>query len=191
MHPAAADASVDLIRIFASKPLFYFDPHMKKIGRYMLIALGVILVAIQFIRPERNLSASHSAHLRTSFPVPDSVEALLQVACYDCHSNETRYPWYSNIQPVAWWLADHVEEGKQHLNFSEFTSRKLAVQHHKFEEIVEQVKEGEMPLQSYTITHGDARLSPQQQALLTSWAQAQMDAMKAQYPADSLILRRR
>ncbi|MDX2285060.1 MAG: heme-binding domain-containing protein [Bacteroidia bacterium] len=164
---------------------------MKKIGRYMLIALGVILVAIQFIRPERNLSASHSAHLRTSFPVPDSVEALLQVACYDCHSNETRYPWYSNIQPVAWWLADHVEEGKQHLNFSEFTSRKLAVQHHKFEEIVEQVKEGEMPLQSYTITHGDARLSPQQQALLTSWAQAQMDAMKAQYPADSLILRRR
>jgi hypothetical protein len=164
---------------------------MKKIGRYLLIGLGAVLVVIQFIRPERNLSAAHSAHLRTSFPVPDSVEALLQAACYDCHSNETRYPWYSNIQPVAWWLADHVEEGKQHLNFSEFTSRKLAVQHHKFEEIVEQVKEGEMPLQSYTITHTDARLSPQQQTMLTAWAQAQMDAMKAQYPADSLILRRR
>jgi len=160
---------------------------LKKIA-YGLLA---ILLIIQFIRPERNSSDNQSNHIRTVFPIPADVEQTLQVACYDCHSNKTTYPWYANIQPVAWWLAHHVDEGKQHLNFSEFTKRKIAIQNHKLEEVIEMVKEGEMPLNSYTWTHGDAKLSDAQKAAITQWAQAAMDTLKARYPADSLVLRRK
>lgn len=150
-----------------------------------------ILVLIQFIRPERNLSDDNTQHLSNVLPIPAEVEKVLQVACYDCHSNKTEYPWYSNIQPVAWWLQHHVDDGKKHLNFSTFTSKKAAVQNHKLEEIIETVKEGEMPLNSYTWVHKDAVLSPEQQVLLTSWASSLMDSMKARYPADSLVLKRK
>ncbi|HLP96444.1 MAG TPA: heme-binding domain-containing protein, partial [Saprospiraceae bacterium] len=119
------------------------------------------------------------------------VNTILEVACNDCHSNLTRYPWYANIQPVASWLANHVDEGKRELNFSTFTTRKVAVQNHKFEEIIEMVNEGEMPLGSYTWTHRDAVLSDAQKKLLVEWAQSCMDTLKANYPADSLILKRR
>ncbi len=84
-----------------------------------------------------------------------------------------------------------MNEGKKHLNFSEFTSRKIAVQNHKFEEIIEMVKEGEMPLGSYTWTHRDAVLSAEQQQTLVNWAQSCMDSLAANYPADSLVLRRK
>ena len=164
---------------------------MKKYGKKILIGLLVILLGMQFIRPAKNRSGESKNDIATKYPVPDEVLAILKPACLDCHSNTTRYPWYAEIQPVGMWLADHVKEGKQHLNFSEFTSRKVAVQNHKFEEIIENVKEGEMPLPSYTWTHKDAVLSPEQRAVITSWAQAMMDTLKQQYPADSLVLRRR
>jgi hypothetical protein len=115
----------------------------------------------------------------------------LDVGCNDCHSNLTRYPWYANIQPIASWLANHVNEGKRELNFSEFTKRKIAVQNHKFEEIIEMVKEGKMPLGSYTWVHRDAALTEAQKQTLTQWAQACMDTLQAQYPADSLVLKRK
>jgi predicted GTPase len=84
-----------------------------------------------------------------------------------------------------------VEEGKRKLNFSEFTKRRVAVQNHKFEEIIEVVKEGEMPMKSYTWTHRDAVLTDAQRTLITNWAQAMMDTLQAQYPADSLVLKRK
>ena len=92
---------------------------------------------------------------------------------------------------MASWLAGHVDEGKRKLNFSTLTKRSIAVQNHKFEEIIEMVKEGEMPLNSYTWTHGDARLSEQQRQTLVEWAQANMDSLRAKYPADSLIIKRK
>ena len=95
------------------------------------------------------------------------------------------------MQPIASWLAWHVNDGKRHLNFSEFTNRRVAIQNHKFEEIIENLKEGEMPLNSYTWTHKDARLSDEQKQLITAWAQSNMDTLKAHYPVDSLVLRRR
>lgn len=164
---------------------------MKKFIRPLLIGLLALLVLAQLYRPERNLSNEQAHHVSTKYPIPAEVEAILQPACYDCHSNLTRYPWYANVQPVASWLANHVQEGKKHLNFSEFTHRRIAVQNHKFEEIIEMVKEGEMPLDSYTWTHGDAKLSQEQRQVLVAWAQANMDTLRAQYPADSLVLRRR
>lgn len=162
---------------------------MKKI----LIGLGLILVVIQFFRPEKNLSDDQRFDISTKYMIPDSVQAILKVACNDCHSNRTEYPWYAEIQPVAWWLNYHVTDGKRHINYSDFTSRPIAVQNHKFEETIEMVKEGEMPLASYTWLglHAGAKLTDTQRQLIISWAEAQMDSLKAQYPPDSLVLKRR
>ena len=159
----------------------------------IFIALAIVLVLIQFVRPEKNLSGDNTHAIETAYNVPPEVSTLLEGACYNCHSNTTEYPWYSNIQPVAWWLADHVNEGKRELNFSNFTSRRIAVQNKKFKEIAQQVKEKEMPLPSYTYLglHPEAKLTDEQRATLTLWAQSQMAMIAAKYPADSLVLKRR
>jgi len=151
---------------------------MKKKILYSFIALFVI---IQLFRPAKNLSDDQTYHISTRYQIPDTIRDILQVACYDCHSNKTRYPWYAEVQPSGWWLANHVKNGRSHLNFSEFTNRKLAYQNHKLEEIIELVEEKAMPLPSYTwlALHSDARLTDEQRKLLTDWASAQMDTLKA------------
>ena len=161
--------------------------------RKILIALVVVLVVIQFIRPEKNVSGENQNDVATVYAMPDSVKTILAVACNDCHSNKTEYPWYSNIQPVAWWLDNHVREGKGHLNFSDFTTSPIARQNHKFEEVVEVLEEGEMPLASYTWfgLHPQANLTDQQKKTLIHWAKTQMDTLKSQYPPDSLVMKRR
>jgi len=159
----------------------------------ILLALAAILILIQFFRPAKNLSDVRTHDISTKYLLPDSVTAILKVACNNCHSNRTEYPWYAEVQPIAWWLNYHVTDGKGHLNFSSFTSRPIAVQNHKFEETMEMVKEGEMPLPSYTWLglHPEAKLTTQQRQLLVNWAQTQMDSLKVQYPPDSLVLKRR
>jgi hypothetical protein len=159
----------------------------------ILIGLLALLIIIQFFRPERNLSNDNTASIATKYAIPDSVETILRKACYDCHSNKTEYPWYANVQPVAWWLNSHIEEGKGHLNYSSFTTRPLASQFHTFEETVEEVEEGEMPLDSYTWlgVHSDANLTDAERDALVSWAKAQMDTLKQNYPPDSLVRKRR
>lgn len=164
-----------------------------KIGRIVLITLIVVLVGIQFIRPAKNISNVKTYDVASKYPVPTDVANILDVACNDCHTNLTKYPWYASVQPVAWFLNDHVVDGKRHLNLSEFTNRPIAVQNHKFEEVIEMVKEKEMPLPSYTWLglHSEANLTDAQRQTLVDWAQTQMDSLKAQYPPDSLVLRRR
>ncbi|MEL7530405.1 MAG: heme-binding domain-containing protein [Bacteroidota bacterium] len=159
----------------------------------ILLGLLAVLVILQFIRPEKNNSKDNTYHISTAYEVPAEVEDLLAVACNDCHTNETRYPWYSNVQPVGWWLDHHVEEGKEHLNFSAFTNRRIAVQNHKLEELIEEVEEHKMPMDEYTYLgmHPEADLSDAQRQVLMDWAKSQMDMLKAKYPADSLVLRRR
>lgn len=159
----------------------------RNIGR----ALLVVLVGLQFVRPTRNTSGEQPGHISTKYPIPTEVSGILKKACNDCHSNSTVYPWYTNIQPVGLWMQHHVDEGKEHLNFDAFTLRKIAVQNHKLEEIIETVKEGEMPMSSYTWVHRDAALTDAERATLTSWAQGCMDSLAAQYPPDSLVLKRR
>ncbi|NNG11561.1 MAG: heme-binding domain-containing protein [Arenibacter sp.] len=155
----------------------------------ILIGLGVVLLLIQFVKPAKNESNDTTYALANKYEVPQDVGHLLEVSCNDCHSNKTEYPWYSNIQPVAWWLNNHVTDGKRHLNFSNFTKLPLAVQNHKFEEIVEMVEEQEMPIPSYTYfgLHPEADLSKEQQQKITTWAKNQMAYLKANYPADSLV----
>lgn len=157
---------------------------LKKIG---LILLGA-LVLIQFIRPEKNQSTVNPDQQLTSrYPIPDSVNTILQKACMDCHSNNSHYPWYASVQPIAWWLDEHIRDGKKHLNFDEYTNRSLRYQFHKMEETIEMVKTDEMPLSSYTWTHTEARLTKAERIAITQWAQSVMDTMKQRYPADSLV----
>ena len=161
---------------------------MRKIFKIILISLLCILVLIQFIRPKKNISSVLSTNdISTKYPVPDNVKKILQVACNDCHSNNTRYPWYAEIQPVAWWLDGHIEEGKRSLNFSDFAKYRIRKQFRKLEEINELVKKDEMPLASYTWIHKDARLTSEEKQTIAEWTAALQDSIRAHYPSDSLL----
>lgn len=137
----------------------------------ILVGLLVILVVIQFIRPEKNISEVPGENdIRVKHHVPATVMSVMKRACYDCHSNNTDYPWYAHIQPLGWWLNHHIEEGKEHLDFSEFATYSNKKAAHKLEEVVEMVEEGEMPLESYTLIHKDAVLNERERELLIDWA---------------------
>ncbi len=159
----------------------------------ILIVLAIAFIAIQFFQPEKNDTNDLTYDISTKYQVPDDVNHLLKVSCNDCHSNKTEYPWYANVQPVAWWLNDHVVDGKRHLNFSTFTKLPIAVQNHKFEETIEMVENKEMPLESYTNfgLHAEANLTDAQRELIMDWAKEQMTYLKNTYPADSLVMKRR
>ena len=157
----------------------------------IFVGLLIALILIQFIRPEKNLSGDTTNDITTLFPMSDSVKLIVDKACADCHSNKTVYPWYAAMQPVAFWLADHVNDGKKHFNFNEFAKYRIAKQNHKLEEVIEQIKEDEMPLYSYTLIHKDAKLTDAEKATLINWCQNIMDTLKATYPADSLVLKRK
>lgn len=162
-----------------------------KVFKTVLIVLLIVLIVIQFFHSAKNISAAQVPNdIAVVYTEPDNVRTILNKACNDCHSNNTRYPWYNNIQPVAWWLNNHVQEGKRGLNFNEFGTYSLRRQYHKLEEVTEQVKEGEMPLSSYTLIHTNAKLTDQEKATLTDWANSIRATMKAKYPADSLIRKR-
>ena len=154
----------------------------------VLIFILVVLIVIQFIHPKPNKAAGDQPnYIGKAYPVPEDVKSILQKACNDCHSNNTRYPWYSNVQPVDWWLTNHINNGKNHLNFDEYTNRRLRYQYGKLDETVDLVKKKEMPLNSYTWIHKDAILTEDEKNKLISWAEGIMDTLKAKYPIDSLI----
>lgn len=162
-----------------------------KIFKKVLIVLLVVFVVAQAFRPEKNNSNDTSKDISNSYVVPENVKTILAKACNDCHSNNTRYPWYAEVQPVAWWINDHVKDGKKHLNFNEFDSYRIAKQYKKLEECIEEVKEGEMPLTSFTIIHKDAKLSEDEKQALFTWCEIVRDSIKARYPADSLVFKKK
>lgn len=138
-----------------------------KIG---LIVLLVILVAIQFVQPARNQRVQAStAGIAAVISLPNNVQAILQNSCYDCHSNNTRYPWYATLQPGAWWMASHIEEGKAELNFDEFGNYSKRRQLSKLKAIQGSIEDESMPLPSYTVIHRGASLSETDQKLLKDW----------------------
>ena len=160
---------------------------MKKIFKTIGFLLLIALIAIQFFHPKKNIHAGDQPNaVSKKFPVSADVKIILDKACMDCHSNNTRYPWYSNIQPVAWWLNDHVIDRKKELNFDEYINRRPRLQYRRMEQTIDLVKKREMPLDSYTWTHKDAILSEEEKTKLFDWAQSVMDTLKTQYPIDSL-----
>ncbi len=140
---------------------------MKKKILYGFIA---ILILIQFIRIDKTNSeiiAENDFIIATK--APEEIATLLKSSCYDCHSNESKYPWYSNVAPVSWWVKDHINEAREELNFSEWGTFDEKRKDHKLEEAVEHLEEGEMPLKSYTWIHGEAKLTAEQKTQLINW----------------------
>jgi len=154
----------------------------------ILLFLLAVFVIIQFFHPKPNKAPGDQPnYIGKVYPVPDDVHMILKKACNDCHSNNTRYPWYSNVQPVDWWLTNHIKEGKRGLNFDEYTSRRLRYQYGKMDDIIDLVKKEEMPLKSYTWIHKDAILTDAEKNTLIAWAGGIMDTLKSKYPMDSLL----
>lgn len=138
----------------------------------LLLATGIIVVAIQFIQPGINKNGQTSGtDILSVLNVPDSVRVIIHNSCYDCHSNNTSYPWYSYIQPVGWLIANDIKRGKINLNFSEFARYPERRQISKLDEIAENVTDGSMPLKIYTMMHKKARLGKNEKDLLINWTQ--------------------
>ena len=130
------------------------------------LGIGVLLVAgVQFVPVDRD-----NPPVRSNLSAPDEVMSVLLRACYDCHSNQTRWPWYSRVAPVSWFLARDVREARADLNFSEWPVLDFELQHLEMDEIHDAVSEGKMPLRSYTLIHRDARLTQADRNLLLDWA---------------------
>ncbi|MGB5943088.1 MAG: heme-binding domain-containing protein [Leeuwenhoekiella sp.] len=142
------------------------------IKRFLILAL-VALVAIQFVPVDLNEDGygSVTPFLEETKPTAE-VESILKETCFDCHSDQTQYPWYASVAPVNFWLEEHIEDGKRHLNFSEWDSYSAKRKDHKLDELIEEVEEGEMPLESYTYIHENANLSAAQIAAMVRWATA-------------------
>ena len=142
----------------------------------ILVGVGLLLAAAQFVRPAKNLAVPAGPDdISARHPVPARVLTVLQRACYDCHSNHTRYPWYAEVQPVGWWLGSHIKEAKRHLNFSEFGTYTAKRAGNKLEQISDEVEDHKMPLPSYTWLHPEARLTPEEIKLLLDWAESLRD----------------
>jgi hypothetical protein len=149
-----------------------------KVIKKTVMILAVLFLAAQAIRPSRvNPPVNASETIQAKLQIPPEVFSVLQRSCRDCHSSETRWPWYSNITPVSWLLVDHVEEGRKALSFSEWGTYSVTRAAHKLEEIVLMVDDDEMPLKSYLLMHSDARLSPSDKQLLVKWAEEERERL--------------
>lgn len=131
----------------------------------------VIIAIIQLFQPDRNHSDENlRSELSNKHKLPDTIENLLSTVCYDCHSNNTDYPFLINIQPIGWYMQSKVTEGKKHLNFSEFGNYSTAEAIHKLDEINEVMQKNEMPLQSYRWYNKAANLTDEQRQGIAKWA---------------------
>lgn len=144
----------------------------------ILLAILIAIIAIQFIQPARNKSGQVlPTDISKTYNVPQNVQVILKKSCYDCHSNNTTYPWYSYIQPGGWWLASHIKKGKAELNFSEFGDYSNRKQKSKLFSISKSVEDGTMPYSSYTLIHKNARLTKDEKAIVINWATKTKDSL--------------
>ena len=161
---------------------------LKKI---LYVLLGLFIIA-QFFHSKRNSSEGDQPNsIAKLYPVPDDVRSILTKACLDCHSNNTRYPWYCYVQPVDWWTNRHVVDGKRSLNFDEFANKSPRYQYNKIGECKEQIEKGEMPISSYLWIHKDAKLTDAEKNKIYTWTDSIREEMKRKYPMDSLIRKKR
>ena len=140
---------------------------MKRILRFLVYGIAIAFVVIQFLPVRRD-----NPPVQSEIDAPPAVMAVLRESCYDCHSNESKWPWYSRVAPISWLVAEDVRKGRGKLNFSTWNLYRADVAAHKIEEIWEEVEEGEMPLPIYMPTHPEARLTEEDRKILSDWAQA-------------------
>ncbi|WP_298903407.1 heme-binding domain-containing protein [uncultured Psychroserpens sp.] len=144
-----------------------------KIIKKILVVLLIAFIIMQFFGPDKNEGdlTSINAFIADTNP-PNDVHEILKNACFDCHSDVTRYPWYNKITPINYWMADHIDHGKGHFDVSSWEGYSLKKKDHKMDELIEMVEAKEMPLPSYTWTHGDAKLSEAQIKAIVDWGKA-------------------
>ena len=139
-----------------------------KLVKRILVGLLIVLVLLQFWRPEKNVSTENVvADFEAQTKPSNEVALILEQKCYDCHSNNTTYPWYAEIAPISLWIDGHIEEGREHFNVSDWASWDLEKKDHKMDELIEEVEEGHMPEDSYTWMHG--KLSLEEKEMLMAW----------------------
>ncbi len=142
---------------------------LKKAIKIVLFVVVIGLISIQFIRPEKNSGGYESiASFEAETKPTEEVASILKQNCYDCHSNQTQYPWYAEIAPLSFWLDDHIDDGKKHFNVSAWDEYSIKKKEHKLEELVEMVEDGEMPLKTYSLLH--RQYSQDDKKLLLQWA---------------------
>lgn len=151
---------------------------MKKSLKIIVLVLLLGFVGIQFFPTSQNQSNTIP---KTDFilvnDVPKQVERIITTSCYDCHSNNTDYPWYNKVQPVAWFLEDHVTHGKEELNFNEWADYSNRRKNSKLKSIISQIENGEMPLWSYTLIHREAKLSEDERNTVLDWVSKLKDSL--------------
>lgn len=141
---------------------------MKK--KIIFLILLILLILIQFIRVDQTNPESNSeSNYFVVASVPTQVQSIMRESCFDCHSNQTVYPWYSKVAPASWFLNNHIKEGREKINFSEWDIYALEDQINIHSECIEVIQENEMPLKSYTLIHSKARLSDEEKAALIQW----------------------
>lgn len=152
-----------------------------KIFKKIVIITIVVFLLMQLYRPARavDYEAVSMLHFTNTYTVPANVESILQNSCYDCHSNNTAYPWYSNIQPIKMLMDSHIKEGKENLNFSEWGNYSSRKQGNKLDRMSKQIKSDEMPLPSYTFIHRNAKLTTVQKEEVIQWIEKVKDSLSA------------
>lgn len=145
----------------------------------VILLLLIVIVGIQFMPITRNQNNEVlETDFSKTFSVPINIQNLLKNSCYDCHSNNTNYPWYHKIQPVSWLLENHIEAGKKELNFSEFGEYSKRRQKSKIKSAISQIEENKMPLLTYTLIHKKAKLSASDKKLMTKWLTQFRDSLQ-------------
>ncbi len=149
---------------------------MKRILRVLLITLVIFFIIIQFIPNELpEGSFDETKDLLYLEQVPENIQAILKTSCYDCHSNQTEYPWYSHVAPVSWLVIRDIREGRDEVNFSDWGNLKRRSKIKVLSNIADEIKSGEMPLPIYLIIHRNAKLNDQQQEELIEWTNQLID----------------
>ncbi len=145
-----------------------------KIIKWLLIVVACLFVIAQFKRPAKtNPSIDQSAALESHINLDPKVAAIFDRSCNDCHSNKTRWPWYANVAPVSWFVIGHVDEGRDHLNFSEWGNYSAGERKALLGEFCDMVTGGAMPLSSYTPLHPGSKLSDADKKVICDWAAAE------------------
>lgn len=134
-----------------------------------ILIILVLFLVMQLIRPTKNTSNNFTNSITTVVETPKEVEDILKASCYDCHSNTTKYPWYSKIAPISWYVAQHINRGKEYLNFSEWKQYNTHQKKHIVEDLIQEIKEQAMPLKSYLLIHNEAVVTPEQYNTLLNW----------------------
>lgn len=150
-------------------------------GKFLLPIL-FLFVCLQIMRPNTNNSVAETKTDYTHYiNVPDSIKYILKRSCYDCHSNHTVYPWYSHVNPVGFWLNNHIKEGKEIFNFSDFSMYSKKQLDSLLQKISEGTAKREVPLKGYLIMHKNARLSEEEIEAITTWTKTEREKLSAQY----------